>query len=49
MVKDFTKTFPSCKQFMGRRNCGMLAEYCWSIVTETPESGYKIKIPRKTF
>jgi len=37
------------KQFMGRRYCGMLAEYCWSIVTETPESGYKRKRSRKTF
>jgi hypothetical protein len=38
------------KQYMGRRNRGgMLAEYFWSVVTETPESGYKRKRSRKTF
>ena len=37
------------KWFVGRWKCGMLAEYCWSIVRETPESGYKRKRSRKTF
>jgi hypothetical protein len=37
------------KWFMGRQKCGMLAEYCWSIVRETPESGYKRKRSRKMF
>jgi hypothetical protein len=37
------------KHFVGRRNCGMLSEYCWSIVMETPESSYKRKRSRKTF
>jgi hypothetical protein len=35
--------------FVGRWNCGMLAEYCWSIVREAPESGFKRKRSRKTF
>jgi hypothetical protein len=36
------------KWFVGRWNCGMLAECCWSIVRETPDSGYKRKRSRKT-
>jgi hypothetical protein len=32
------------KRFVGRWNCGMLAEYCWTIMRETPDSGYKRKI-----
>jgi hypothetical protein len=37
------------KQFVGRCKCGMLAECCWSVMRETPESGYKRKRTRKTF
>ena len=37
-VKYFTKTFPSWTKVHGK-----MAEFCWSIVRETPESGYKKK------
>jgi len=37
------------KWFVGRCKCGMLAEYCWSVMRETPESGYKRRRSRKTF
>jgi len=37
------------KQFMGRWTCGILAEYCLSIVTENPQGGYERKRSRKTF
>ena len=37
------------KRFMGRRTCGILAEYCLSIVTENPQGGYESKRSRKTF
>jgi hypothetical protein len=37
------------RQFVGRQKCGMLAEYCLSIVRKTPDSGYKRKRSTKTF
>jgi len=37
------------KRFMGRRTCGILAEYCLSIVAENPQVGYERKRSRKTF
>jgi hypothetical protein len=37
------------KWFMGRWNCGIPAEYCWSIVTENPQGGYERKRSRKPF
>jgi hypothetical protein len=30
------------KDFVGKWNCGMLVEFCWSVVRETPENGFKI-------
>jgi hypothetical protein len=49
-VKDFTKTFPSWRNGSWEdKNCGMLAEYCWPIVRETPDSDYIRKRSRKTF
>jgi len=33
--------------FVEKRNCGMLAEYCWATVRETTEIGFKRKRSRK--
>ena len=33
--------------FVEKRNCGMLAEYCWATVRETTEIGVKRKRSRK--
>lgn len=37
------------KRFSGRWNRSMLAEYCWSVIRDTPSDAYKRKRPKKSF
>jgi hypothetical protein len=41
MAKRSVSVFPKLKKYSGKWSLNILADYCWSLISETPAGEYK--------